>query len=69
MYWGALRNAGTAKVADMVKDAMLNPDVAKAYVMKASKKANAGSELSLATQLRRLSVFAPHGGVIGQAAQ
>jgi hypothetical protein len=54
-----LRNAGMQKVADLVKEGLLNPDLAKTYVMKASARANAGSELSLAHQLKRLSILGP----------
>jgi hypothetical protein len=46
------RNAGMAKVADLVKQGLLNPDLAKTYVMKASKIANRGSEVSLSHQLK-----------------
>jgi hypothetical protein len=53
------RNAGMAKVADLVKQGLLNPDLAKTYVMNASKMANRGSEVSLSHQLKRLSVLAP----------
>jgi hypothetical protein len=53
------RNAGIAKVADLVKAALLNPDLAKTYVQGASKLANRGSEVSVAHQLKRLSVLAP----------
>lgn len=54
---GAMRSAGYAKVDDLVKDALLNPALAKALLMKAPMRAGRGSDISLAQQLRRLSVF------------
>lgn len=54
---GAMRAAGYAKVDDLVKDALLNPSLAKALLMKAPMRAERGSDISLAQQLRRLSVF------------
>jgi hypothetical protein len=55
---GAMRSAGFAKVDDLVKEALLNPDLAKALLMKAPVKSGVGSDLTLAHQLRRLSMFA-----------
>ena len=46
-------------VADLVKEGLLNPELAKTYLMRASKVANRGSELSLAVQLKRLSALGP----------
>lgn len=55
----AIRNAGISKTSDLLKEALLNPEIAKSALMTASKKADRGSELSLAMQLRRLSMLGP----------
>ena len=53
------RNAGIAKTADLLKEAMLDPEIAKTALMRASQRANEGSERTLVTQLRRLAVLGP----------
>lgn len=52
-----MREAGIRNVQDLVRDAMLNPDLAKALMMKAPKRIDTGSELTLATKLRNLTMF------------
>lgn len=54
---GAMRSAGYAKVDDLVKDALLNPDLARALLKKVPMRAGHGTDVSLAQQLHRLSVF------------
>lgn len=54
---GAMRSAGYSKVDDLVKDALLHPELAKALLMKAPIKSGVGSDISVAQQLRRLSMF------------
>ena len=53
----SMRAAGYAKIDDLVRDALLNPDLAKALMMKAPIRAGHGSEITLAQQLKRLSMF------------
>lgn len=50
------REAGIQTVEDMVKRAMLDPDLAKSLLMKAPKKIDTGSELTLAAKLRRMGL-------------
>lgn len=52
-----LREAGIRNVEDLIRDAMLNPDLAKSLMMKAPKRAGTGSELTLAHRLRGLAMF------------
>jgi len=52
-----MREAGIRNVQDLIKEGMLNPDMAKALLMKAPKRADTGSELTLATKLRNLGMF------------
>jgi hypothetical protein len=54
---GAMRAAGYSKIDDLVRDALLNPDLAKALLMKATTRADRGSDIALTQQLRRLSAF------------
>jgi hypothetical protein len=56
---GRARDAGLEKVEDLVKQAMLNPDIARYLLGKVSSKPEARAALSLAQQLRRLSMFEP----------
>jgi hypothetical protein len=51
------REAGLSKVDDLVKQAMLDPQIARTLLMKAPERANSGSAMKLAQQLRRLTVF------------
>lgn len=52
------REAGIKSVEDMVQKAMLDPDLARTLLMKAPKKLDTGSELTLAAKLRRMAVVA-----------
>lgn len=54
---GGMREAGIRNVEDLIKDAMLNPELAKSLLMKAPKKIDTGSELTLANKLRRVGMF------------
>jgi hypothetical protein len=56
---GRARDAGLEKVEDLVKQAMLNPDIARYLLGKVSSKPETRATLSLAQQLRRLSMFEP----------
>lgn len=51
------REAGIKSVEDMVKQAMLDPDLARTLLLKAPKKLDTGSELTLANKLRRVSAL------------
>lgn len=53
----ALRSAGIRSVDDLVKDAMLDPEIAKALLMKAPKRPDTGSAVTLASKLRRVAAF------------
>lgn len=64
---GGMREAGLQRVNDLVREAMLNPELARTLLMKAPIKPNIGSAVTLAHQLRRMSVFAPaFGAASGQ---
>lgn len=52
-----MREAGIRNVEDLIRDAMLNPDLAKSLMMKAPKRAGTGSELTLGSRLRGLAMF------------
>ncbi|MBB3411197.1 hypothetical protein FHT87_005150 [Rhizobium sp. BK316] len=54
---GSMREAGIRNIEDLIRDAMLNPDLAKALLMKAPKRPDTGSALTLAARLRNLSAF------------
>ena len=56
---GKMREAGMEKVSDLIKQAMLDPDLARYLLAKAPTKPGTGSSVSLAQQLRRLSMYAP----------
>jgi hypothetical protein len=56
---GRARDVGLEKVDDLVKQAMLNPDIARYLLGKVSIKPETRATVSLAQQLRRLSVFEP----------
>ena len=60
---GAMREAGMRKVSDLVRDAMLNPDLARALLAKAPIVKGRGSEVSLAQQLRRVGMFSASDGM------
>ena len=57
----AMRESGLQTVDDLVRDALLDPDLAKTLLMKAPKRVGAGSELSLLRRLRDRSLLG--GGV------
>ncbi|WP_155773389.1 hypothetical protein [Rhizobium leguminosarum] len=54
---GSMREAGIRNIEDLIRDAMLRPDLAKALLMKAPKRVDTGSELTLAAKLRNLTAF------------
>jgi hypothetical protein len=56
---GKMREAGMEKVSDLIKQAMLDPDLARYLLAKAPTKPGTGTSVSLAQQLRRLSMYAP----------
>lgn len=51
---GSMRTAGITKINDLVRDAMLDPQLAKTLLMKAPKRLNGGSERSLVERLARV---------------
>jgi hypothetical protein len=56
-----MREAGMAKIDDLVKRAMLDPDLAAALLRKAPPRVNSEATVSLGARLARLSMFAfPH---------
>jgi hypothetical protein len=56
------REAGLSRVNDLVKQAMLDPQLARTLLMKAPERPNSGSAMKLAQQLRRLTMFASAAG-------
>lgn len=54
-----MRGAGIRSADDLVRDAMLNPDLARTLLMKVSKIPNNGSALSVASALSRVSTLRP----------
>lgn len=53
-----MRENGIHSVEELVRDAMLDPQLAKTLMMKAPKKVDTGSELSLANKLRQMAAVA-----------
>lgn len=51
------REAGIKSVEELIQRAMLDPDMAKTLLMKAPKKIDTGSELTLANKLKRMSLL------------
>lgn len=51
------REAGLQSINDLVKEAMLNPDLAKSLLMKAPKKPDTGSAITLANKLRSVGAL------------
>lgn len=51
--------AGLTKVEELVREALLNPELAATLMRKAPVRAGAGPEISLGQQLKRLSMFGP----------
>lgn len=54
---GGMREAGIRNVEELVRSAMLDPELAKALMMKAPKRIDTGSELSAASRLRRIATL------------
>lgn len=52
-----MREAGIRNIEDLVRNAMLDPELAKTLMMKAPRRIDTGSELSAAARLRRLSAL------------
>lgn len=52
-----LKEAGIRSVDDLVREAMLNPEVARALLMKAPVRPGTGSEITLANRLRRVAAL------------
>jgi hypothetical protein len=55
---GRMHEAGMEKVSDLIRQAMLDPELARLLLAKAPAK-NTGTAMTLAHRLRRLSVYAP----------
>jgi hypothetical protein len=58
----AARNAGLASVDDLVKAAMLDPQLGRTLLMKAPVKADRGAEMRLAHHLNRVGALALYDG-------
>lgn len=56
---GRMHEAGMEKVGDLVRQAMLDPELARVLLSKAPAKPDTGTAMTLAHRLRRLSVYAP----------
>jgi hypothetical protein len=56
---GTLRHAGLNKVDALVRDALLNPERARAYLSKAPASADSGRFLGLASSIRRQLIGTP----------
>jgi hypothetical protein len=61
----AMRAAGASKVQDLVRDALLNPELAQRLLARASQLPNRGSEIALTKLLARNALFS---GLAGQRA-
>lgn len=59
-----MREAGLAQVDQLVKEAMLHPELAKRLLEKAPAKSTPQASAGLASMLRRLSMFAPAQGLL-----
>lgn len=64
---GSMRQAGIKKIDDLVRDALLDPQLAKAILAKAPKRLNAGSERTLARRFGQLAALS--GAVTATATQ
>jgi len=51
---GGMREAGIRNIQDLVRNAMLDPELAKSLMMKAPKKIDTGSELTVARRLGQI---------------
>jgi hypothetical protein len=56
---GRLHEAGMEKVSDLIRQAMLDPELARILLAKRPAKPDTGTAMTLAHRLRRLSVYAP----------
>jgi hypothetical protein len=54
-----MREAGMEQVGDLVKEAMLNPELARRLLATVPEKATPRSSAGIVGQLRKLSMFAP----------
>jgi hypothetical protein len=52
---GGMREAGIRNIQELVTNAMLDPELAKSLMMKAPRKIDTGSELTVGTRLRRIA--------------
>jgi hypothetical protein len=59
---GRMREAGMTKVDDLIRQAMLDPELARMLLGKAPAKPDTGSAMTIAHRLRRLSIYAPTQG-------
>lgn len=55
----ALRDAGLANVDDLVKEAMLNPELARALLQKVPAKPDTGAAIRIAQTAKRIAVSGP----------
>jgi hypothetical protein len=62
---GGLRQAGISKMDDLLTEAMLNPQLARALMQKAPKRPGTGSMVTLRNVLRGIAVAAPTANVVG----
>lgn len=53
---GSLRAAGISQIDDLMRDAMLNPQLAKTLLMKAPKKPETGAMVTLSRYLRNIAI-------------
>jgi hypothetical protein len=61
---GGLRQAGISKMDDLLTEAMLNPQLARALMQKAPKRPGTGSMVTLRNVLRGIAVAAPTANVV-----
>lgn len=55
----ALRQAGLSKMQDLIRDAMLNPDVARVLIAKVPVQPDKGATMTLAQRYRRIAATIP----------
>ena len=53
---GALRDAGLARIDNLIQEAMLNPSLAKALLAKVPTLPDTGSASTLGARLRQLAI-------------
>lgn len=56
---GRMHETGMTKVDDLIRQALLDPELARLLLAKAPAKPDTGSAMTIAHRLRRLSVYAP----------